>query len=159
MIEKECILQKFPGKGGWTYIDMPEIKPDPKAPFGWVIVSGSIDGYKFQKHKLLPKGNGALFLPVKAEIRKKIRKGAGDFVQLKLAVDNKPLGIPEEIKLCLENESPETYQQFRLLKESEQKAYTDWIYAARTEETKARRIIKMIEDLNQNHSFHGREKE
>ncbi len=46
LVDKEYLLDKFPGKGGWTYTLIPEIEQDKKAPFGWVKVKGSIDGYK-----------------------------------------------------------------------------------------------------------------
>lgn len=158
MINKECLLQKFPGKGGWTYLDIPEIKPDPQAHFGWVVVSGSIDGYELKKHKLMPKGNGILFLPVKSEIRKKIKKQAGDLVYLILSIDKSPLEIPDEIKLCFKNESPETHHKFMQLSQTEQKAYLDWIYAAKTDETKAQRIIKLIKNLVHNIHFYDKDK-
>jgi hypothetical protein len=36
LVNKEYLLEKSPGKGGWTYTVIPEILPDPKSPFGWV---------------------------------------------------------------------------------------------------------------------------
>ncbi|KAA6311675.1 hypothetical protein EZS27_037243, partial [termite gut metagenome] len=41
-----------------------------------VKVKGSIDGFEFKNYHLLPtvKGNGRLFLAIKAEIRKAIKK-------------------------------------------------------------------------------------
>ncbi len=71
LVSKTCFLHKFPGKGDWTYAEIPEVKPDPKTPFGWVVVNGSIDNYQLKHVKLMPMGNGKLFLPVKAAIRRK----------------------------------------------------------------------------------------
>lgn len=147
LLDKECLLEKFSGKGGWTYAALPEISPDKNAPFGWLTVNGNIDGYELKKHKLLPMGNGRLFLPVKAEIRKKISKQAGDFVRITLYVDKSPLEIPEEIILCFQNEPKEVYEHFIRLTKGEQKSYLDWIYAAKKAETKANRIINMINRL------------
>lgn len=150
LVDKEYLLEKFPGKGGWTYVALPEISPDSKAPFGWVTVNGTIDGFELKKHKLLAMGNNQLFLPVKAEIRKKIRKQAGDFARVTLYLDRSLLEIPEEIILCLQNESQEVYAHFIHLKEGAQKQYLDWIYAAKKEETKAERIASMIDRLQKN---------
>ncbi|KAA6314725.1 hypothetical protein EZS27_034704, partial [termite gut metagenome] len=63
---------------------------------GWVKVKGSIDGFEFKNYHLLPtvKGNGRLFLAIKAEIRKAIKKQAGDSVHIILYPDNEPLKIP-----------------------------------------------------------------
>lgn len=73
IVNKKCVLEKFSGKGGWTYIPLPEILPTKNTPFGWVIVNGVIDDYKLSKHKLLSMGNNKLFLPIKVEIRKTIK--------------------------------------------------------------------------------------
>jgi lincosamide nucleotidyltransferase A/C/D/E len=78
LVNKEYLLEKFPGKGGWTYTVIPEIPPDKKAPFGWVKVRGSIDGFEISKYHLMPSGKGDLILFAKSEIRKKIKKQAGD---------------------------------------------------------------------------------
>ncbi len=146
-VDKECLMEKFSGKGGWTYVTIPEIPQNPKAPFGWVKVRGSIDTYELKQYKLMPMGNGQLFLPVKAAIRKKIGKQAGDNVKVILYLDETPLEIPEEILLCFQNEPKKVYDFFSNLKESEQKAYIDWIYSAKTEDKKVDRIVKMMEKL------------
>ncbi len=93
LVNRKYLLEKFSGKGGWTYAAIPEILPDQKAHFGWIKVKGSIDGYHFKSYKLMPMGNGKLFLPVKAEIRKKIGKNAGDYVDVILFADNETTSL------------------------------------------------------------------
>jgi hypothetical protein len=146
LVDKKYMLEKYPGKGGWTYATIREVRPDKKAPFGWVKVKGSIDGFKISKYHLMPTGNGKLFLPVKSEIRKKIKKQAGDYVHVILYPDNEPLEIPEELLLCLQVE-PEALQFFHSLSESEQLNYLKWIYAAKTDQTKVDRIAKTLNRL------------
>ncbi len=150
-MKKKTLLKKFPGKGGWTYAEVPEIPQDKKAPFGWVKVKGFIDDYEIKQYKLMPMGNGKLFLPVKAAIRKRIKKEAGDYVTITLEKDESPLDIPEEITLCFEGESRKTYEAFINATEGKQKAWLDWIYAAKKEETKVKRILKMIQELKETH--------
>ena len=147
LVDKEYLLQKYPGKGGWTYAAIPEIAQNKKAPFGWVQVKGFIDDYELKQYKLMPMGNGKLFLPVKAAIRKKIGKEAGDYVHVRLYLDESKLEIPEEILFCFENESQKIYKTFLSFTEGEQKAYIDWIFAAKKEETQIERIAKMMERL------------
>ena len=48
--------------------------------------------------------DGNLFLPVRAEIRKKIKKEEGDLVYITLYYDNEPLEVPEEMLLCIKEE-------------------------------------------------------
>jgi hypothetical protein len=154
LIIKEYQLKKFPGKGGWTYAEIPEVSQDKNSPFGWVKVRGSIDDYELKFYKLMPMGNGKLFLPVKASIRRKINKQVGDFVSIILYKDETPLSIPEEIIECFKNEPLQAYENFIGFTEGEQKAYLDWIYDAKKEETKADRIVKMIGRVFKNMKFY-----
>lgn len=156
-VDAKYLLEKFPGKGGWTYIAIPEIKQNRKIPFGWVRVKGSIDSFQLKQYKLMPMGNGKLFLPVKAAIRKQIKKEAGDYAHVILYSDESDVEIPEEIILCFENEPKKTFENFQKLGEGAQKAYLDWIYDAKTEDTKANRIIKMMDKVLKNKKLHDKE--
>ena len=96
----------------------------------------------------MPMGKGKLFLPVKAEIRKKIKKEAGDKVHVILYPDNEPLKIPKEMLLCLQDE-PKALTFFNSLSESEQNYYIQWIYSAKKDETKVERLANTIDKLLQ----------
>lgn len=146
LINQELLLEKFPGKGGWTFARLPEIKPDKNAPFGWRKVRGTIDGYEIKAYHLMPMGNGQLFLPVKAEIRKKIKKQAGDYVHVILYIDDSTFEVPDELIRCLKDE-PGAYEMFCSYTQTEQKAFADWIYSAKKEDTKVERIVKMLKML------------
>ena len=146
LVNNKYVLQKHPGKGGWTYAAIPEVLPNKKAPFGWVRVKGTIDGHAIKNYHLMPMGNGQLFLPVKAAIRKKIGKSAGDLVKVVLYPDKDPVEIPQELLHCLLDE-PMAHKIFISYTAGEQKAFIDWIYAARTEKTKVERIVKTLEKL------------
>jgi len=148
LVNQMYLLEKFPGKGGWTYAVIPEINPSKQSPFGWVTVRGSVDGYPLKHYKLMPMGNGKLFLPVKAAIRKKIKKEAGDWVNVVLFLDETPVVIPDELMECFQNEPAAALESFKKLSDGEQKAYLDWIYSAKKEETKAVRIVRMFEQLS-----------
>ncbi|MDQ3393945.1 MAG: YdeI/OmpD-associated family protein [Bacteroidota bacterium] len=152
LLEKEYCLQKFPGKGGWTFAEIMEVSPDKHSHFGWVKVKGKIDDYEFHDYRLQPMGNGRLFFPVKAEIRKKIKKEAGDFVKIILYKDETALQIPDEIIACLKIEE-KAYFEFSKLNESEQRQYLKWIYAPKTDKTKALRINILIENMLKEKKF------
>jgi len=146
LVNKKYQLEKFPGKGGWTYVIIYEIPQNIKRKFGMVKVKGRIDDYELMGYNLMPMGTGQLFLPVKAEIRKKIAKKEGDWVTVELYADDSELAIPEELIDCLKDE-PKAYANFMKLPESAQKEYRDWVYSAKKDETKVARIAKMIDML------------
>jgi hypothetical protein len=155
LIDKELALERFHGKGGWTFVQIPGINRSGKTPFGWVKVKGSIDGYEIRKYHLMPMGNGRLFLPVKAEIRKKVKKDEGDFVHVILYADDDPLEVPEEMLLCL-REEPKAFRFFNSLSESERKYYINWVYSAKRDETKIDRLAKTVNRLLQGLKMYDR---
>ena len=152
LVDKIYRLEKFHGKGGWTYASIPEVLQNKRTPFGWVKVKGSIDTIEIKNYRLMPMGNGTLFLPVKAEIRKKINKKEGDFIRVVLFEDNTPLEIPEELTLCL-LDAPIAHQFFISLSESEQKQYVDWVFSAKKFETKINRISISLKKLSKGMKF------
>jgi uncharacterized protein YdeI (YjbR/CyaY-like superfamily) len=58
--------------------------------------------------------------------------------------DESPLEMPDELVFCLKME-PKAYDGFLQFPEGEQKAYIEWIYAAKTDDTKVKRIAATIE--------------
>lgn len=146
LVDKDYLLEKFKGKGGWTYAAIPEILQAKNTPFGWVRVKGSIDGYEIKNYRLMPMGNGKLFFAVKTEIRKKIAKKEGDWIRIILYADDAPTEISEELIACL-MEVPKAYEAFLSYSDGEQKAFIDWIYTAKTDETKVKRIVETIDKV------------
>jgi hypothetical protein len=154
LVNKKFLLEKYPGKGGWTYAAIPQIRQDKKAPFGWVKVKGHIDDYEIKNYRLMPMGNGKLFLPVKAEIRKKIGKKEGDWVKVVLYPDHAPQEIPKELLLCLKDE-PTAYKNFMKYSDAEKKYFVEWIYSAKTDETKVKRIATTLDKASKGQKFYG----
>lgn len=142
LVDKDYLLQKFECKGGWTYVEIPEIAK-PKTAFGMLKVKGKIDDYEFSDVSLMPLGNGNIFLAVKSEIRKKIKKQAPDTVHVTLYEDKTPLIIPEELLLCMRYEDG-ALEKFESYTDGQKKAFVDWINTAKAEKTKIDRIAKTI---------------
>lgn len=151
-------LEKIPEKGGWTYIALNGIPADEKRAFGMVRVKGTIDGFEINDYNLMPMGTGQLFLPVKAEIRKKIKKQAGDHVTVVLYRDDSLLHVPEALLLCLKD-VPEALTFFNSLADNEKRNYITWIFSAKRDETKASRILKTIIRLTKNLRMYDKEED
>jgi len=142
LVDKDYLLVKVGDKYAWTFAEIPEI-PMPKTSFGMMKVKGKIDDYEFSGTNLMPMGNGNLGLAIKAAIRKKIKKEAGDTVHITLYEDKTPLIIPEELLLCMEDEEGVS-EKFESYTDGQKKAFIDWINAAKTEQTQAERIARTI---------------
>ena len=155
LVNQKYKLEKFPGKGGWTFARIPEVIQDRQNPFGWVKVRVIIDGVEIKKYKLMPMGDGRLFLPVRADIRKKIGKKEGDIVHVVLYPDDEPVEIPEEMLSCLQDE-PGALNFFRTLSDDEKSSYIKWIYSTKSEHTKVERIAFTVDRLLKKKRFHAK---
>lgn len=144
LTDREYQLERFPGKGGWTYAAVTDIQKNKEAAFGFVRVKGSIDGYIIKSATLMPLSNGSgMMMVVKAEIRKAIQKEEGDYVHITLYADNDPFVIREDFKeRLLEHEG--AYEAFVKNKKWEQRMCIEWIYSAKRQETIEERIKKTI---------------
>lgn len=129
-----------------SFLRLPEIRQDRSARFGWVRVRGTIDGVEIMNYNLQSMGNGCLFLPLKAQLRKKLKKEAGDMVHLELYRENAPTQIPEELLHYLMDE-PTAHEKFLCCTENEKKVLIEWIYSAKTDDTKTDRIVKTIQKM------------
>lgn len=146
LIDAILSVQKFEGKGGWTYVALPTIAQNPRNPFGWLQVKGSIDSYQLSRYKLMPMGNGHLFLPLKAELRKQIKKQVGDTVHIQIFLDESPLSTPTELSDCLALDSL-AGNTFNMLSEHQQEAFVKWIFSSKNEDVKVERMAQSLKDL------------
>jgi len=153
LVDKAYLLEKFPGKGGWTYAEIPEVEPDKHSWFNWIKVRGFIDDYEIKHSRLMPMGNGHLFLPVKTSIRKAIRKAAGDTVHIKLYPDDTPVELPQEIEECFDLEDVRLKEAFAKEPEGRQNEFIEWVNEAKTEDTKAKRIARFMDYLKNKYSI------
>ncbi len=140
-------LEKFTGKGGWTYIKLPgELIKSGKA-FGMMKISGEIDAYSFEGKHLLPMGNGYVFLPIAKPVRKIIGKEEGDEVEIRFYQDELPNGIPDELIDCLKDD-PGKLELFHQLAQEDKETWISYIYSTEDIEAKSNRIIKLLNSLS-----------
>ena len=156
LFHNKLLLEKYPGKGGWTYAQVPGIPAEIKGAFGMVRVKGRIDNYELKKYHLMPMKSGNLFLPVNAIARKAINKKAGDHVDVLLYLDNDPVDIPDELMMCLQDE-PAALKFFNTLSDTDQQNYIDWIYEAKRDQTRVDRLAKTVVKLLNNRHFYDKE--
>ena len=83
---------------------------------------------------------------MKSEIRKKIRKEAGDWIWVVLYPDNKPPEIPDDLEVIFRRE-PGSLEAFRSLKEGQQKKWIDRILQSKNDEMRIKRIAEILKFL------------
>jgi hypothetical protein len=152
MIHFTALIEKFGAKGektGWTYVLIPQglaeqLKPGMRQSFR---VIGSLDEVPVEHLALIPMGEGDFIIPLKTDLRRKLRKQKGATLQITIEADDRPLPMSEDFLTCLEDE-PNALEQFKKLPGSHQRYYSKWIEEAKTEATKAKRIAQAIKGLS-----------
>ena len=157
MVSFISAIKKFDDKGektGWTYIEIPagiavQLNPDTKVSF---LVKGKLDEVAVKGMSLLPMGGGNFILPLKSDLRKKLRKSKGAMLKVTLEKDNAPYAINKDFLQCLED-TPDAASHFRNLPGSHQKYFSKWIESAKTDATKAKRIAQAVEAMQHHLSY------
>lgn len=149
MIRFETIILQFGEMGektGWRYVEIPvdlarQLKPGNKRAFR---VKGKVDNYEISGFALIPMGDGKFIMPLKAEVRKAIRKESGAMVvvQLEEHKDFK-VDVPADLQDCFDFD-PEAQTQFNSLVMSHRNYFIKWIESAKTDETRAKRVVNTV---------------
>lgn len=143
---KKLILQHVPGKGAWTYhLVIPDTK-EIRGKWGYMKVSGTIDGYEFKELNLAPVTGEDKRISVNGEIRKAIGKGGGDEVTVTMykTTDNR-LTKEKEVEDCFKD--ADVFKSFHALHEDEQEDIFKDILAQHNEDNQEKKIIAYIKKL------------
>src|ERR1700761_4885291 len=158
MVEFTTIILQFAEQGektGWTYIEIPadiaqQLKPGNKKSFR---VKGMLDALPVNGMALMPMGGGNFIMALKAEVRKGVHKRAGAMLQVRLEADNDFKGeMPNDLQECFDFE-PEAYEFFNSLAKSHREYFIRWINDAKTNETRAKRIVNTVNAMLRKWSY------
>jgi hypothetical protein len=149
MVEFTTLILQFAEQGektGWSYIEIPsditqKLKPNNKKSFR---VRGMLDGFAVNGMALMPMGGGNFIMALKAEVRKGIHKNAGAMLQVRLEEDlDYKIEVPDDLMECFDFE-PDALGFFNSLAKSHRDYFIKWIDSAKTNETRAKRIVNTV---------------
>ena len=149
MVDFTTIMLQFAEQGektGWTYIEIPadlaqQMKPDNKKSFR---VRGMLDALPVRGMALMPMGEGNFIMALKADVRKRLHKNAGAMLRVKLEEDiDFKIEVPDDLQECFDFE-PEAFEFFNSLPKSHREYFIKWIDEAKTNETRAKRIVNTV---------------
>ena len=148
ILENEKLeIQYILGNGAWTYhLILPNTK-NIKGKWGDLKVSGTIDNYEVKNKNIAPLKDSDKKMALNSEIRNFIGKGAGEFVNVTLYLENnKTENTTNEMILeCFKD--ADVLKRFQNLKIDEQNEMLQIINAAATENQKTDKIVKCIANL------------
>ena len=159
MITFNALILQFADQGektGWSYITIPapiaqQLKPGNKKSFR---VRGLLDGFAVKGMALMPMGGGDFIMALKAEVRKGIHKNAGAMLQVSIEEDTDyKIEMPDDLKACFDFEEPEAFKFFNSLAKSHREYFIKWINSAKTNETRAKRIINTVNAMLRKWSY------
>jgi len=109
-------------------------------------VQVTINGYSYRSS--IASMGGRFMLPVSAEVRDKANVTGGDEVDIELELDTAPrvIEVPPDLGSALDAE-PAARTLFDTLSYSNKRRLVEPVVAAKTEETRQRRIAKTVENL------------
>ena len=151
IVENEKLeIQYIPGNGAWTYqLIIPNTK-NIKGKWGDLKVSGKIDDFEIKNKNLGPMKNSDKKMALNSEIRNSIGKGAGDFVNVTLYLENQNKEKNNENEMIFECfKDAEVLSKFKKLKIEEQNEIIQNINSSATENQKVEKIVKFIAKLEQ----------
>jgi len=133
------VLMRPEGVGTWIYLIIPLDLVSLFSAKGQIKVRGTINAQPFRS-SAMPRGDGAHYLVVNKTLRDQIGATQGDTVTVTLERDTemRQITVPDDFQRALDDDAANvTFAGFSL---SRRKLYVEWVEAAKSNETRQRRI-------------------
>ncbi len=147
--------RKSAGKGALCVLvskDFPMRENRWSYPAGF-YVKGKIDWYHVKMVRLIKLEDGSFLFPVPTDIRRKMKKKAGDGVNLDIHKDRLYYGMHPDFMMVFFKESGEATNFYVFLSDIDKHRYHEWIWKARTDDERVNRIAKVIEAMYNKQTF------
>jgi hypothetical protein len=145
----QAALVRPAGVGTWTYLVVPLDLAALYGAKGQIKVRGTINGLPFRS-SAMPRGDGAHYLVVNKTLRDQIGATQGDTVTVTLERDTemREITVPDDFQHALDADDAANVT-FTGFSPSRRKLYVEWIEAAKSAETRQRRIQSAVARIAQ----------
>lgn len=139
-------ILKTPGVNS-GYIEFPYNVQKEFGTKGRVAVKAYFDGYEY-RGSLVTMGSPCHWIGLNKEVRTAIKKEPGDMVHVVIFKDTeeRKVELPDYLIDVFKNE-PQAHQKFIKMSYSHQKEIVQYLTDAKKDETRAKRIVKILEML------------
>ena len=148
-------FEKMGEKTGWTFVFIPveianQIKANCKKSYR---IKGKLDNVAIRGVALTPMGDGNFIIPLKASLRKELKKAEGALLHLELEEDTEfKIEMPADLELCLLEEK-HCMENFMKLPKSHQNYYINWLNTAKTDQTRTKRLTQIVIAMDKQMDF------
>ena len=148
-------FEKMGEKTGWTFVFIPveianQIKANCKKSYR---IKGKLDNVAIRGVALTPMGEGNFIIPLKASLRKELKKAEGALLHLELEEDTEfKIEMPADLELCLVEEK-HCIENFMKLPKSHQNYYINWLNTAKTDQTRTKRLTQIVIAMDKQMDF------
>lgn len=158
MVYLKAEIERFDVNGektGWSYVFIPQdvadrIRPNSRIGFR---VRGLIDGVIINGMSVMPVKESGFVLPLNKPLRKSLKKEEGAVVELRLEFDlDFKIELPEDLEVCLAQEDG-LLEYFLSLPKSHQNYFITWLNTAKTEPTRTKRLIMIVDAMAKKQDF------
>jgi len=158
MVVFEAEIERFEKMGektGWTFVFIPveianQIKASCKKSYR---IKGKLDNVAIRGVALTPMGEGNFIIPLKASLRKELKKAEGALLRLELEEDTEfKIEMPADLELCLLEEK-HCMENFMQLPKSHQNYYINWLNTAKTDQTRTKRLTQIVIAMDKKMDF------
>lgn len=151
-----AVLEKMPGRFGWTFVEFPH---DVQALFGKkgaVRVKGTVNGVPMDR-ALMPTKSGYHVIVLGIDLRRRAKVKAGDRAAFEVWRDPRPdvVELPEELRETLDF-LPAFKADWERLTPGMKRSILTWVNSAKTTPTRAKRVAEVLRRSETGHPWFQR---
>ena len=154
-----AVLERMPGRFGWTYVDFPKDVRTLYGKGGTVRIKGTVNGVPMDR-ALMPTGRGVHVIVLGVDLRKKAKVKAGEEARFEVWLNPRPdeIELPEELSETLDF-LPEFKAGWERMRPGMKRSILIWINQGKTVPTRAKRVAELLRRFETGHDWFREKKQ